>query len=191
MATVVAALGITSGCGNSGHGATAAPPRPAVTYHMASPVAYTAADLTFVDRASVYLDDALMLARQAGTRSADPEIRQLAAGLRTVQQDNVQQLSGWLRQWGKRPSGLAVPDASGSWPGLPTDVQMKRLAQLKPASFDRAFLKLIIADQRGVLAASTLEQEGGAFGPARQLAAQIVASSALAIVRMKQLLKQR
>ena len=190
-AVVVAGVCVMAGCGASGQDATAPPPRPTGSYHMGSPAAYTAADLNFVDRAYVYVDDALIIARQAPSRSADPQIRQLAAGLSTVQQGNLQQLSGWLWQWGKKPPALPASDLGGSWPGLPADIQIKRLSQLKAAAFDRAFLRLIIADQQGALAAATPEQERGRFGPARQLAAQLAASSTLAIVHMRQLLRQQ
>lgn len=188
--TLVAVAAVLTGCGGPGHGA-ALPPGPASSHHMAAPAAYRAADVTFADRTYVYLDDELVLAGLAATRSGDPQVRQLAGGLRTVQQSNVQQLSGWLQQWGKGLPGIPASDTGGSWPGLPTHAEISQLAQLSPASFDRAFLKLLIADQRGALAAAVQEQEGGAFGPARQFAAQIVSGGSLAIMRLTQLLIQR
>jgi uncharacterized protein (DUF305 family) len=180
-------VGLIAGC-STGHGA-ASPPRPAHAPPMARPAPYSKIDLRFVDRAYVYTDDALMLARLAATRPADPRIAQLAAGLRTVQQGNVQELSGWLLRWGKKPPTMPVSSAGGSWPGLATASQIKRMGRLSSAAFDRKFLKVIIADQRGELSAATIEQEGGTFGPGRQLASQIVSTSTLAIVRMTQLLK--
>jgi uncharacterized protein (DUF305 family) len=187
-AVVVAGTCLMPGCAHPGHGAAMPRPRSVGSFQMASPAAYSTADLSFVDRTYVYVDDALIIARQASSGSVDPQLRELAAGLITVQQGNLQQLSGWLRQWGKKPPARPASDAGGRWPGLPADIQIKGLARLKAAAFDRAFLTLIIADQQGALAATTAERERGAFGPARQLAAQMAASSTLAIVHMRQML---
>ncbi len=188
VALTAVAVGLMTACA-SGQGATPRP-RPASTYAMASPAPYAKIDLQFVGRVYVYVDEALMLARLAATRSANPHIAQLAAELSTVQQGNVQQLSGWLRQWGKKPPGMPLSPADGSWPGLATASQIARVARLSRVTFDHKFLKLLIADQRGELAVGTTEQEGGKFGPARQLASQIVSGSTLAIVRMMHLLRQ-
>jgi uncharacterized protein (DUF305 family) len=157
---------------------------------MASPPAYTATDLRFVNRALVYMNSALTLTGAPGIRS-DPQIAQLAAGLRTSQQGSMQQLSGWLRQWGRRPPEIPTSPAPGSWPGLASRTQIKQLGRLPPTDLTSKFLNLIVADQQGVLAAATMEQEAGAFGPARQLAAQLVASTTLTIVNIRQMLKQQ
>jgi uncharacterized protein (DUF305 family) len=157
---------------------------------MASPPAYTATDLQFVNRALVYTSDALTLTGEPGLRS-DPKVAQVAAGLRTSQQGIMQQLSGWLRQWGRKPPKIPASPTRGTWPGLASSAQIEQLRQLPPTAVASKFLNLIIADQQGVLAAATLEQERGEFGPARQLAAQLVASTTLTIVNLKQMLEHR
>lgn len=189
---VIAAVAVAavSGCGNPGHRAAPVPARSGSAYHMASPPAYTATDLQFVNRALVYMNNALTLAGEPGVRS-DPQVAQLAAGLRTSQEGNLQQLSGWLRRWGRKPPKAPASPTQGTWPDLASSTQIHQLAQLSPTAFRSQFLKLVVADQQGVLAAATLEQESGAFGPARQLAAQLVASSTLTIASMRQMLGRK
>jgi uncharacterized protein (DUF305 family) len=155
---------------------------------MASPPAHNAADLQFAGQMYVFASDAVLIASQARGRSADPQIALFAQGLRTVQVSTAEEVSSWFRMWGKpvpRNSDAAIRSTGG----VPSSAQLRELAAARGPAFDRAFLKLIIADQQGALAAATLEQEGGAFGPARQLAAQMVSSSTLAIVRLDQMLK--
>lgn len=189
MAVVAVTVGLTTAC-SAGHGATP-PLRPSSAHHVGSPAPYSKIDLEFVDRSYVYMHDALMLAQLAHRRSANPQVVRLAAALSTVQQGNLQELSGWLLRWGKQPPALPFSSPGGNWPGLATASQISRAASLSSVAFDQEFLKLTIADQRGELAAGTIEQEGGTFGPARQLASQIVSSSTLGIVTMTQLLRQR
>lgn len=187
LCAALAAMGILSACAVSGHPATTAPTRPAPAYHMASPVAYTMADVQFADRMAAYLNGALAISGQARARSSNPQVLELALGTGAELRGQLQQLLGWYAQWGKKPPGSAA--AVHGWAGVPSQAQIRQLAALRGPAFDHAFLELITADQQGVLGVATLEQEGGTFAPARQLAAQLVSGSTLAIVRLKQMLK--
>jgi uncharacterized protein (DUF305 family) len=178
---------LLAGCSGSGHPAAAESPRPSFTYHMASPPAYKLADVQFADRVYLYVSGALSISAQARGRALDPRVLQLASGMSSELSGSKQELLGWFSAWGKRLPGGVSPSARG-WPGLPSQAAVRQLEALRGSAFDRMFLKLVIADQQGMLAAATLEQEGGVFGSARQLASQLVSSSTLTIVHMKQLL---
>jgi uncharacterized protein (DUF305 family) len=154
---------------------------------MASPPLYKLADVQFADRMYLYVSGALSISAQARGRASDPRVLQLASGMSSEMSGSKQELLGWFSAWGKSPPG-PLPRSDRGWPGLPSQAALRQLRTLRGSTFDRMFLKLVIADQQGILGAATLEQEGGVFGSARQLASQLVSSSTLTIVHMKQLL---
>lgn len=181
VAVVAASL---AGCGGTMH--PAGPPGPSSAARRVTSPAHKAADVTFADRLTAYSRGALALAGEARGRASDPSMLELAAGLRTVQQGDAQEVADWFRAWGLRPPGAAT---AGGPAGVPSAAQLSHLSVLTGPAFDRAFVKLVIADQQGALHAATAEQQTGSYAPARQLATQIVSASALAIVRLKHLLK--
>jgi uncharacterized protein (DUF305 family) len=191
MKRILAVLGVIvlslTGCASSGHGhaASSRPSHPASFYRMASPPAYKALDLQFTGRLYLLRSEALQMARQAIKIGYSPAVRQFASGLLSVQQGEMTKLTGWLTQW-----RVPLPQASklaeeGSWKLSPSQAEVSDLRALTGAAFDRRFLELVITEQQGALALATVEQEGGGFGPARQLASEIVASSTATIVAMR------
>jgi len=200
---LMAALGLVTGCSGQGGPAAARSPQQgrsassgpsasgasrANSVHMASPAAYKVADVQYADRMNAYVNGALTLSAQAQGRTTDPVILEFAKGMAVELGGSHQQLTDWFAQWGSKSSAGSAAALRG-WAGIPTSASERGLAAESGITFERAYLRLIIADQQGMLSASTLEQEGGAFGPARQLADQIVSSSTLAIVRVNQMLK--
>lgn len=213
----IAVASILSGCSSSGHGASGITTAHANTvrmaghgiggtarhgvrgtttshaphiYHMARPAASTAVDVQFIARMYQYCKDALALAlaAQAKGRAASNRIAEFAAGMREVQTGNFQELSEWRALLENSSSRNLKPSYQG-WPGMPASGQISRLSALTGKPFDRAFLELMIADQQDALHVATLEHGGGRYGPALQFADQIVSSSTLLIVRMRQMLR--
>ena len=155
---------------------------------MPSPAAYKVVDLQFADRLYEYVSAATATAALAKGRTSAPQLLQLATGMGVETQGIKQELLGWFSQWGKKPPTGAA--ALIGWPGLRWQAQVRQLAHLRGTAFAQEFLNMVIANQHGALDAATIEQEGGVFGPARQLASQIVSSSTLAIVHSRQLLRE-
>jgi uncharacterized protein (DUF305 family) len=185
----VAVLSLT-GCAGAGRVASAKPSHPASFYRMASPAAYKALDLQFAERLYLLRGEALQMARQALSQGYSPAVRQFADGMQTVLQGEVATLTDWLTQWRKPLPKASRLDENGTWELQPSRTAVSHLRTLSGPSFDRQFLQLEITEQQGALTLATVEQEGGGFGPARQLASEIVASSTATIVSMRTMLQR-
>jgi uncharacterized protein (DUF305 family) len=177
--------------GAAGHPASGqASQRPAAV-RMASPAAFRPLDLEFADRLYGYGSAAVQLAAQGSTHHAAQAVRQLAAGMQQVQEGYLRELAGWLRQWGQPLPAPTGPGPAGGRALAPSAAQVRQLSRLAGARYDRLFLRLLTADLRGSLQAALAEQQGGGFGPGRQLAAEVVSGSTAVIVTMRSMLARQ
>ncbi|WP_229789794.1 DUF305 domain-containing protein [Pilimelia terevasa] len=169
------------GCGG-------AAPTAAVAGPTASPV-FSRADVAFAAGMTAHHRQALELAELAGTR-AGAEVRALAAATRGAREPQLHQLAGWLRAWGEPvpPAGPAAGHpGSGDLPGLVGPAEVRALARLRGAAFDRRFLTLMIAHDEGTAKTAGREKANGANPEARALAATIADTQSAEIARIQQL----
>ncbi|MBA2307724.1 MAG: DUF305 domain-containing protein, partial [Pseudonocardiales bacterium] len=125
-------------------------------------------------------------------RAAKPEVKALATQIKSAQDPEIQQMTGFLRAW-----GAALPAAGGqhggaaghTGTGMMTPQQLDQLRGATGAEFDRMFLQMMIAHHQGAIADSQRELAEGVNPQAKQLATSIMASQSAEITRMQQLLQ--
>ncbi|MCD0484186.1 DUF305 domain-containing protein [Streptacidiphilus sp. ASG 303] len=210
-AAAVAAAVVLAACGgnggsasdaHTGHGSGA--PSPAAPSAPASATgAHNAADTVFAQQMIPHHRQALAMAGLAAARASSPQVKQLAAAIEKAQGPEIATMTGWLAAWGEQvPDAMAgmgsmpgtdhsampgTEDTAGM-PGMADDADMARLGTLTGRAFDTAFLRMMIAHHAGAVRMAGDEQAGGAYAPARRLAASVATSQTAEITRMKQLL---
>lgn len=145
---IAAACGGTSGMDHDGTGPmmTSAPP---------SGAAVSDADVAFAQMMILHHQQAVEMAVLAETRASDPELKQIAAKIKSAQEPEIATMTGWLTGWGS-PTGSAghnMPGMNGL-EGMPGAMSVEEMAQLKAAKgvdFDRMFARMMIAHHNGAI----------------------------------------
>ncbi|MEV4090787.1 DUF305 domain-containing protein [Streptosporangium saharense] len=177
-ALVLAAAGLlTTACGSTDRVASATASAP-VAYHNDE-------DVMFAQMMIPHHRQAVEMAKLAEGR-AGSQVKELAGKIEAAQEPEIRTMSGWLTAWGAQASG---EHGMPGMPGMMSDQDMEELRGLSGAAFDRAFLTLMVQHHEGAVAMAKREQAGGAYEPARRMAADIVTSQSAEIATMRRLLR--
>ena len=196
-----AALAVTlTACGTNatstgaagGHGGHSTAPATTTSPPASAPVReHNTADVTFVQGMIPHHEQAVQMAQLAAPRAAEPKVQALAAQIKAAQGPEITTLKGWLTSWGEP---TAAPGTSGhtghGTGGMMSEADMATLAGLSGQAFDREFLTRMTEHHRGAIEMARAEQTEGRYGPAKQLAADIVRSQSAEIAQMAGLLKR-
>jgi uncharacterized protein (DUF305 family) len=158
------------------------------------------ADVTFAQSMIPHHQQAVQMAKMATMKASSPEVKQLADKIEAAQGPEIDTMTGWLKDWGKKvPSGsMSGMDhdmddmdstGSGDMPGMMTDADMKKLDGARGAGFDRMFLTMMTEHHTGAIEMAKTEQTDGKNADAVALAKKIEADQTAEIAEMKQLLK--
>jgi uncharacterized protein (DUF305 family) len=204
-AAALAALVITAGCSNSGSEQPAGQPTtPAIA--TASPTttrsgeAHNQADAMFAQHMIPHHQQAIemsdmLLAKQG----IDPRVSELANQIKAAQGPEIDQMQGWLNQWG----GPRMPMPSGDMPGhgsMPTmsgmpgmsgmmsEQDMTALQNAQGVEASKLFLTQMIAHHEGAITMAQTEIRDGQYPAAVELARAIVTAQQKEIDTMKGLL---
>jgi uncharacterized protein (DUF305 family) len=173
MAVVCAVAAIaTSGCGGTVPQTAQAGPRPATaTSTPQTPaeqakadggqMAYTAADVRFMQGMIHHHAQAIVMADWAQTHGARPDVKTLAQRIDVGQRDEIAFMQRWLRERNQSaPDPLehyamghdmpGMPD-SELMPGMLTAKQMAQLDSARGSDFDRLFLTGMIQHHQGAI----------------------------------------
>jgi uncharacterized protein (DUF305 family) len=191
-AGALAVLAISTGCSSSnesehpaGHSSSAA----AAPTSSAAAEAHNDADVMFAQhmiphhRQAVEMSD-MLLAKQG----IDPRIIELAKQIKAAQGPEIQQMQGWLTQWGT-PS---MPPMSGhdmpSMQGMMSDTDMTALKDAQGVDAGKLFLTQMIAHHEGAIAMAQTEIKDGQYPAAVAMAHAIVTTQQHEIDTMKGIL---
>jgi uncharacterized protein (DUF305 family) len=158
------------------------------------------ADVTFAQSMIPHHQQAVEMAKMATTVASSPEVKQLAEKVEAAQGPEIETMTGWLKDWGKKvPAGSGGMDhgsdhdmdsmGSGDMPGMMTDADMKKLDGASEAEFDRMFLTMMTEHHTGAIEMAKTEQANGKNADAVALAKKIEADQTAEIAEMKHLLK--
>jgi uncharacterized protein (DUF305 family) len=157
------------------------------------------ADVRFAQTMIPHHQQAVDMADIAADQATSPEVRDLAAQIRSAQDPEIATMTGFLQTWGADipatgPMGgmdhgnMAGMDDPGT-PGMMTPVQMEQLRNATGATFDTMFLQMMVVHHESAVADAQRELTEGANPEAKALATRIIESQTAEITRMQQLLQ--
>lgn len=159
--------------------------------------AHNDADVTFAQgmiphhQQAIEMSD-MLLAKQG----IDPRVVSLANEIKAAQGPEIQQLHGWLSEWGVSPTtspGAGMPgmpghDMGNMGGGMMTEEDLTALRNAQGVEASRLFLTQMIEHHRGAVAMAQTEVDNGQFAPAIEMARTIIASQQKEIQTMEQIL---
>jgi uncharacterized protein (DUF305 family) len=208
------ALVVSAGCSNSsdsgsehssGHTTSASATAAPITTQNAE--AHNDADVMFAQHMIPHHQQAIemsdvVLAKQG----IDPRVTELANQIKAAQGPEIQQMQGWLNQWGSpqmpMPSGSMpghgdMPMPSGNMPsmsgmpgmaGMMSEEDMAALQNAQGVEASKLFLTQMIAHHEGAITMAQTEIKDGQYPAAVELARSIVAAQQKEIDTMKGML---
>ena len=163
-------------------------------------MAYTAADVRFMQGMIHHHAQAIVMAKWAPTHGASPSVRVLCDRIINAQQDEIIAMQRWLRD-----RNQTVPEATAGamkmmmngmehdmlMPGMLSEPQMKQLDEAKGPAFDRSFLTGMIQHHKG--AVSMVADLFNTFGAAQdeltfKFASDVQVDQTTEIARMERML---
>jgi uncharacterized protein (DUF305 family) len=123
-----------------------------------------------------------------GKQGIDPPVVQLANQIKAAQGPEIQQMQGWLTQWGSP----AMPPMSGhgtqSMQGMMSEQDMTGLKDAQGVDASKLFLTQMIAHHEGAITMAQTEIKDGQYPAAVELADAIVTTQQQEIDTMKSIL---
>jgi uncharacterized protein (DUF305 family) len=176
VAAVLGSATLACGSGGTSFDETTPPTTPAPS---SSTMAFIDADVAFAQMMIPHHRQAVDMASLAESRSQDPEVKQLAAVIKSAQQPEIDTMMGWLRAWGwpttPPPSaGSAGHGGHGAASGMMTPEDMNRLAGAQGREFDRMFVEMMIIHHIGAIEMAQDETVNGLSRDAIDLAKAII-----------------
>jgi uncharacterized protein (DUF305 family) len=150
-----------------------------------------------------------------GKQGIDPRVVDLANQIKAAQGPEIQQMQGWLTQWGQptptTPSGSAAPTGTaapggtpapssgmmpsgttmpgmGALPGMMSDQEITALQNAEGVEASKLFLTMMIHHHQGAIAMAQTEAKSGQNPPAIALAQSIVTTQQQQIDAMQSVL---
>lgn len=156
--------------------------------------AHNQADVTFAQDMIPHHRQAIVMAEMARNRATSPEVKALAAQIEKAQAPEITTMTGWLIDWGEKvPQGMYGMDGMGrddghGMPGMMDDDRMDQMRHARGSGFDTMFLTMMIEHHEGAVEMAETEKKQGAYGPAKELADDIIASQTAEITQMRNML---
>ncbi|WP_418960754.1 DUF305 domain-containing protein [Streptomyces tritici] len=191
-AVAASALFLTS-CGDNGNGSPATSPNPTTSVSVPAGE-HNQADVDFAQGMIPHHRQAVMMAGMAETRASSSDVKALAEKIKKAQEPEIATMSAWLTAWGEKvPGGMDGMDGmdhgdASSMPGMMNDQQMDDMRGASGKAFDTMFLTQMIRHHEGAVAMAETETKEGAYGPAKELADDIITAQKAEITQMKEML---
>jgi uncharacterized protein (DUF305 family) len=116
------------------------------------------------------------MAKLVDSHTDRPELRKLADSIVSSQRQEITQLQGWLRSWGKpaAPAGGHGGHGDTEMPGMMSEADMSRLLAATGTEFDLAFVEMMAAHHQGAIDMANTELKDGSLPEVTRLAEQII-----------------
>lgn len=185
----------------SGAAGTAAPSAPGARGPVAAPERANPGDVQFVVGMIHHHGQALTMVGLVPDRSSNPSLQTLAERIRVSQTDEIRLMQQWLRDNGEEapepsPTGMRMMHDGVAhdvlMAGMLTPDQMAELQAARGTTFDRLFLRFMIAHHEGAL--QMVEELFAATGAANddfiyKMASDTFADQGIEIDRMQRMLE--
>lgn len=147
---------------------------------------FNKADVSFAQSMIPHHEQAVEMAQSAATRAASEDVKDLASGIEAAQSPEIEEMTGWLAEWGE---DLEPMDEMGD-SGMMTDTEMTELEAASGAEFDRMFLEMMVAHHTSAIEMAETEIADGQFPDAVALAEAIKSAQEAEIAEMESLLER-
>jgi uncharacterized protein (DUF305 family) len=143
------------------------------------------ADVAFAQGMIPHHEQAVEMAELAEGRAESPEVIDLAARIKAAQDPEIEQMRGWLEDWGQE-----MPDAMDheSMSGMMSDEDMMGMEGASGAAFDEMFLTMMIEHHEGAIEQAETELDEGQNAEAKELAQTIIDAQQAEIEEMRGIL---
>lgn len=205
IAAAAATLVIISACSNSDTQAQTSTGTPVVSSSTAPAAeSHNDADVAFAQGMIPHHQQAIEMSDMLlGKQGVDPRVITLANEIKAAQDPEIDQMTGWLSQWG---AATTTPSPSSTTPGMPghdmsggdmpgmaghgmmSDQDMAALQEAQGAEASRLFLTQMIQHHEGAITMAQEEIDIGQFPAAVALARSIVSAQQREITTMKRML---
>jgi uncharacterized protein (DUF305 family) len=147
-------------------------------------------DVMYLQMMVAHHEQGLEMVRLAEKSAKRAEIRTLAQAVDATQSDEVEMMTGWLKQWQAPTTVDHAPSAHADHGGLPATgpEEIAALKKAKGAEFETTFLNLFVAHQHNAVEMAHMETKQGSNAEAKAFAERIRASRADQIQQMLQLM---
>jgi uncharacterized protein (DUF305 family) len=147
-------------------------------------------DVMYLQMMVAHHEQGLEMVRLAEKNAKRAEIRTLAQAVDATQSDEVEMMTGWLKQWNAPTTVDHAPSAHADHGGLPATgpEEIAALKKAKGAKFETTFLNLFVAHQHNAVEMAKLETDQGSNAEAKAFAERVSASRADQIQQMLQLM---
>ena len=161
------------------------------------------ADVAFARDMVQHHAQAVAMVEMTRERDLDPEVAQLAEGIRDAQVAEIETFSDWLGEWdeeipptmldhanaghGSGDMSETMEDMDDAMPGMMSGADMDAL-QDAGGDFQTMWLEMMIEHHEGAIEMARTEQQDGRYRPAVELAAEIEESQGAEIETMRDLL---
>ncbi len=196
VAMAAASVLVLGGCGSDAPTSSPLPGPEASTLG-----AFNQADVDFAQDMIPHHQQALIMSDMALQAASTDELRALAQRIKDAQSPEIEQMTGWLDDWGQVVPDLEAlghmmmghgdDDASNDMPGMMTVKQMRQLNQLMVDSdlaFDQMWVEMMILHHEGAIEMAQTQQADGQNEDAVALAEAIEEAQTAEIAEMEQLL---
>lgn len=188
VATSVGALASALVLGACG-GQVAEAPSVSSSIAASSAEAHNDADVAFAQSMIPHHEQAIemsdvILAKQG----IDARVTELATGIKAAQAPEIDQLRGWLDQWGTPEHDMADMSGGGmsmDGHGMMSEQDMVALADAQGAEASRLFLTQMIEHHQGAITMAQQEIDNGQFLAAVQMAQTIESTQQTEITTMQ------
>lgn len=192
VGTATVVVSTASACSSSGPDHAEITPVTTPT-PASSTMAFNDADVAFAQMMIPHHRQAVEMAVLAESRAQDPEVRQLAAGIKSAQQPEIDTMTGWLRAWGQptvppTSVGNAGHGGHGTASGMMTPEDMERLADADGSEFDRMFVDMMIFHHIGAIQMAQDETTNGLSRNAIDLAKTIIRTQTEEVTTLQRIL---
>lgn len=193
---------VLAACGGGGHeghtaaqssasGSASAPASVgAVTPSAAGQAGFNQQDVSFAQNMIMHHRQAVDLAALVEDRTSTAAVRDLAASVTASQSPEIDLMSRWLGAWGAQvPEDMSQMDMAGSMPGMQSLSDMRALAELEGADFDRKWLAMMRDHHVGAITMAEQQLASGSNAEAKNLATQVIDEQSAEITLIGNLLK--
>jgi uncharacterized protein (DUF305 family) len=156
----------------------------------ASAEAHNDADVVFAKHMIPHHQQAVEMSDMVvGKQGIDPRVTQLATEIKAAQGPEIQQMQGWLTQWGTPAMPpMSGHDMPGMTQGTMSQADMTSVKDAQGVEASKLFLTQMIAHHEGAITMAQNEIRDGQFPAALEMAKAIVTTQQKEIDTMKGIL---